>query len=290
MRLRGGPLADAALVLALALVGGHAAAGAAAPTAGTSTAGAAATGPFDVGASAAGGTVAGPAAGAVSATAAAPRDAVPSEFGATDAGATDAGASDAAPPDGGPPGWAVDLTPVAAPAYTPELGFLFAAGGVLSWNGDPARPSIPRSSATLVAGVGTVGAFLAQLRLNSFWRGDAVRVTANVDVRDMPDHYFGVGFGAALGRAPGDDTTLYRRTWWQVTPTFLVRVVGPLFLGTTFDFTGTLTRDESPGVRADAAFQRGGPRVVNSGWGATLSLDTRDVPVNAWRGVYLSAT
>lgn len=211
---------------------------------------------------------------------------------ADDAEVTDGGQqlpTDGAP-DAGPPGWAVDLTPVAAPAYTPELGFLVAAGGVLSWNGDPARRDVPRSSATLIAGAGTVGAFLAQARVTSFWKGDQVRATLSFDARDMPDHYFGVGFENGLTRALGDDTTLYRRTWWQATPAFLVRVVGPLFLGTTFDFTGTLTRDESAGVRGDPDFQRGGPRVVSSGWGATLSLDTRDVPVNAWRGVSLSAT
>lgn len=193
-------------------------------------------------------------------------------------------------PDAGAPGWAVDLTPVAAPAYTPELGFLIAAGGVLSWNGDPSRADVPRSSATLIAGAGTVGAFLAQARVTSFWRADQVRATVSFDARDMPDHYFGVGFDNGLRRVQSDDTTLYRRTWWQLTPAFLVRLAGPVFLGTTFDFTGTLTRDESPGVRADPDFQRTGSRIVNSGWGATLSIDTRDVPVNAWRGVYLSAT
>ncbi|MEW6429980.1 MAG: hypothetical protein AB1730_00620 [Myxococcota bacterium] len=204
----------------------------------------------------------------------------------------DGGLADAATAGGGPDagGWAVALTPVAAPAYTPELGFLFAAGGVLSWNGDPARPDIPRSSATLIAGAGTVGAFLGQVRVASFWRADTVRAALTLDVRDMPDHSFGVGFENGLTRPQGDATTLYRRTWWQVTPAFLFRVFGPVFVGTTFDFTGTLTRDESAGVRADPDFQRGGPRVVNSGWGATLSIDTRDVPVNAWRGVYLAAT
>jgi hypothetical protein len=179
---------------------------------------------------------------------------------------------------------------VAAPAYTPELGFLFAAGGVLSWNGDPTRADVPRSSATLVAGASTVGAFLAQLRSSSFWRGDQLRSTWTVDVRDMPDHYFGVGFENGLTRPQGVDTTAYRRTWWQVTPTFLFRLVGPLFIGTVFDFTGTLTRDESAGVRSDPDFQKGGPSIVNSGWGATLSIDTRDVPINAWRGLYLAAS
>lgn len=218
------------------------------------------------------------------ATAPAPRDG--GEPGdAERRGSSDGGVSS---PDAGAPGFDLKLTPVAAPAYTPELGFLLTAGGVMSWNGDPAAPGIPRSSLTAVAGGSTVGAVLLQARLNSFWKRDDVRLAANLDVRDMPDHYFGVGFMNGLTRALGPDSTAYRRTWWQLSPTTLVRVKGPLYVGTLLDFTGTAARDVSAGVAADPDFARGGRVVVNTGFGITLNVDTRDVPVNAWRGLLLS--
>jgi outer membrane protein assembly factor BamA len=157
----------------------------------------------------------------------------------------------------------------------------------MSWNGSR---EAPRSSLTVVAGASTVGAFLVQARLTSFWMEDRVRLSALVDARDQPDHYFGVGFQNGLTRPQGLDTTAYRRTAWQVTPHLQVRARSSLFVGTVMDFTGTLSRELSPGVAADRDFQaRGGERVINSGLGFALTWDTRDVPVNAWQGMLLSA-
>ncbi|MER2560520.1 MAG: BamA/TamA family outer membrane protein [Myxococcaceae bacterium] len=184
----------------------------------------------------------------------------------------------------------VSLVPVVAPAYTPELGFLVAAGGVMTWNGDRRHPELPRSTLTVTAGASTVGAFLLQSRLNAFVLEDSVRFTTLIDVRDQPDHYFGVGVKHGLGRTLGAETTALRRTWWTVEPTVLKKLRGPLYFGAAMQSSGTLVRDASDGVRADADFRRHGERVVNTGVGLTLQLDTRDVPINAWSGVLLSAT
>lgn len=184
----------------------------------------------------------------------------------------------------------VKLVPFVAPAYTPELGFLFNAGGAMTWNADPAHPDIPRSSLTLTAAYGTVGAFLLQARLVSFLEGDRTRINALIDVRDQPDHYFGVGFDNGFSRPQGPDTTALRRTWWSADPTLLRRLAGPLYGGAVLQLSGTLARDVSEGVAADPDYQRHGAQVVNTGMGLTLQLDTRDVPINAQKGVFLAAT
>jgi outer membrane protein assembly factor BamA len=178
------------------------------------------------------------------------------------------------------------VTPVIAPAYTPELGFLGAAGGVASWSADAVSP---RSSLALVAGASTVGAFLVQGRLTSFFKDDKVRLALQLDVRDQPDHFFGVGFQNGLNRPQSKDTTSYRRTAWQVNPHLQVKIRPHLFFGTLMDFTGTLSREVSAGVEADPDFvRRGGRNVINAGLGFALTWDSRDVPVNAWKGMLLS--
>ena len=178
------------------------------------------------------------------------------------------------------------LTPVVAPAYTPELGFLLAAGGVLGWSADA---QTPRSSFALVGGASTVGAFLVQGRLTSYWMEDKVRLAAVLDVRDQPDHFFGVGFTQATTRVQGAETTAYRRTAWQVNPHLQVKIRPSLFFGSVLDFTGTFSRALSPGVQGDRDFvTRGGVHIINSGLGLALTWDSRDVPVNAWKGLLLS--
>ncbi len=184
----------------------------------------------------------------------------------------------------------VKVLPVGAPAYTPEQGLLFAAGGVLSWNGDAQHPELPRSTLTLIAGASTSGSLLFQSRFNAFTNDDRVRFTAPIDVRDQPDHYFGVGFLNGFRRPLGPETTALRRTWWSAEPTVLVKLRGPLYLGTVLQLSGSLARDVSAGVASDVDFQRAGPRVINTGVGVTLQYDSRDVPVNAWRGLFLALT
>ncbi len=184
-------------------------------------------------------------------------------------------------------GASVELTPVAAPAYTPELGFLIAGGAVVSWNGDPSRRDLPRSSLNAVAGASTIGAFLVQGRLNAFTNADTLRVVANLDVRDQPDHYFGVGYLDAKTRPLGPDTTAYRRSWWQLSPSLLLRVLPFLYVGVPVDLSSTHARDLSAGVAADPHFRSD---VQNTGLGLTIQYDTRDVPINAWHGMLLSAT
>lgn len=190
-----------------------------------------------------------------------------------------------AAPDAGPPPSTVTALPVGAPAYTPELGFLLAGGGAVSWG----EPGEPRSSFTAVAGYGTVGAFLAQARLAAFFKRDTVRLTAPLEVREMPDHYFGKGWVAAHDTPQGEQTA-YRRAWWQVAPQLLVRAGGAIFIGGAADFSQTHAYALSAGVANDATFRRAGPDVYNAGLGLTVQLDTRDVPINAWSGTFLSVT
>jgi outer membrane protein assembly factor BamA len=191
---------------------------------------------------------------------------------------------------GAPEGADVRVLPVGAPAYTPEQGFLLAAGGVMSWNGDPQHAELPRSSLTLIVGASTSGSLLLQSRLATFLLADTLRVSAEVDVRDQPDNYFGVGFSSGFTRPLGETTTALRRTWWSVEPTVLQRLRGPLFVGLVLQLSGSLARDVSAGVAADPDFQRQGPRVLNTGLGLTVRYDSRDVPVNAWEGLLLAAT
>lgn len=197
----------------------------------------------------------------------------------------DAGAEVATSPDAGTE---LKLIPVIAPAYTPELSFLINAGGVLGWN----TPSAPRSSLAVIAGVSTIGAFLSQARLTSYWLEDRVRLSAFVDVRDQPDHYFGVGFENGLSRPQGADTTAYRRTAWMVAPLLQIRMKEgwPLFFGSVLEHSGTLSRQLSDGVALDPDFQaRGGAKVIDSGFGFSLTWDSRDVPVNPRTGTFVSA-
>jgi hypothetical protein len=177
------------------------------------------------------------------------------------------------------------LTPLVAPAYTPELGVLLMGGGMLSWRADP---DSPRSSLPFSVGYGTVGAVVYSGLLRAYFARDRYRLDLDTWVKDMTDHYFGVGYDAGRNTELGD-ITQYHRFWWQVKPILLRRVHGDWLFGLTVDANQTNATELSPTMAADPAIIQDGANNLNVGVGPTLRFDSRDTPQNAYRGVYLQA-
>jgi hypothetical protein len=188
----------------------------------------------------------------------------------------------------------VMLTPFVAPGYTPEQGALLTAGALISFRTSPAflhgavGQLVQRSTITLNASYSTTGAVTVNADLASYWNGDRRRLFFKFALKDMPDHYWGVGYEA--GKAPDtDSTTAYQRTSWVVSPKILWKVKPNLFVGGLIDLNRTAAADVSPGVAADPYYQEFGPANFNAGLGLVVLHDSRDVAANAWRGLYLSS-
>lgn len=185
------------------------------------------------------------------------------------------------------------ITPFIAPGYTPEMGGLLTVGSLMSFRTTPlfrrgTRELVQRSTITLNGSYSTTGAITANVKLVSFWAGDAVRINADFVYKDMPDNYWGVGIEA--GKAPAtDSTTAYLRGYLSFVPKVLFRLGPAILVGPVLDLNGTNASDVSPGMAANPYYDLYGPSNQNSGIGAVFQFDTRDVGVNAWKGVYLNA-
>jgi len=202
-----------------------------------------------------------------------------------------AGASPAA---AGEPGFAFRLgdnwrvTPYVAPGYTPEMGALLAAGGLFSFSADPGDTTVPRSSFPFAVAYSTTGALTVSAVVTSFWTGDRLRVPADIWFKSMPDHYYGVGYDAGRNTTQSDTTTAYDRTWLWFNPRFLFRVRGAFYAGVDWDVNYTKAENVNPVMAADPAYAAFGPENFNLGLGVIFQYDSRDVPVNAWRGTYFA--
>ncbi|WP_419176240.1 BamA/TamA family outer membrane protein [Desulfosediminicola sp.] len=180
------------------------------------------------------------------------------------------------------------LSPIVGPMYTPEMEFGVALGGLLTFSTEPDNPNMPRSSLSTFFIYSTNSSMTISSFLDSFWLDDNLRVNVEFWFKDMPDNYWGVGYDNGLDVDDGPLTTEYDRTWYQLTPVAAFRTVGDLFLGAVFDLNHTSSDDEAPGMIDDPTFQEFGDDNTNVGAGIVLSYDTRDVTVNAWRGIYLN--
>jgi outer membrane protein assembly factor BamA len=182
------------------------------------------------------------------------------------------------------------FTPLLAPAYNPEMGFLIAGGILLSFKSDPLDPKLPRSSVSSTISISTTGAINVSSVFNTYLKHDRLRLLGTLSLKDMTDGYWGVGYEAGLSPTKNDSSTSYHRLWWAIRPTALWAVKPHLYVGPTLDLNRTAASDINPNMAADSAYLATGPEVFNSGLGFQVFHDTRDVPVNAWRGWYLSAT
>lgn len=137
------------------------------------------------------------------------------------------------------------ITPLAGPAYTPELQFTIAGGVMTSFKTNKSDSLIQRSSAPIMMGVSSSGAFFFNTKLTSFWWQDKLRIYGDLNFKNMPDNYWGVGYDAGRYTEKSDSTTAYERLWWQINPRFLWQFKKNYFGGLNIDYNYTKGSDPS---------------------------------------------
>jgi hypothetical protein len=133
----------------------------------------------------------------------------------------------------------------------------------------------------------TTGAMVFQSILISYWFQDKLRVNGDFWYKNMPDYYWGVGYQSAYNNYKSDSTTAYNRQWWWFNPRFLFQVRENSFIGLNVDYNYTKGSEASAGVAADSVYRLYNDKPLNSGFGLILRYDSRDVPVDAWRGMLI---
>jgi hypothetical protein len=174
--------------------------------------------------------------------------------------------------------------PFAAPAYTPELGPTLIAVMMVSFKTDPADSLIQRSSTPVNIGASLRGSYFLNTIISTYWLEDRLRIFGEVRFRNMPDHYWGVGYDKAAANKGRDESTSYTRRYWEIHPRVLWQFGRHCFLGVGIDYHKTQVRDPNPLMVNDPDYIAFGPVHFNSGLGLIARYDSRDVPVNPWKG------
>jgi outer membrane protein assembly factor BamA len=179
------------------------------------------------------------------------------------------------------------ITPLAGPAYTPEMGFTIAGGIMTSFKTNRNDSLIQRSSVPIMLGVSSTGAYFLQTKWTTFWLKDNMRIYSDLNFKNMPDNYYGVGYDEAKNTPKSDTTTKYVRTWVVFNPKILWQFKKNWFAGAIINLNYTRGNDACIGVAEDPYYAKYNDRPFNSGLGAVFQYDSRDVPVNAWKGAFL---
>ncbi len=179
------------------------------------------------------------------------------------------------------------ITPLAGPAYTPELQLTIAGGVMTSFKTKRTDSLIQRSSLPIMLGFSSTGAYFIGSKATTFWRQDKLRIYSDLNFKFMPDNYWGVGYDEARYTEKSDSTTAYERTWWQIYPKFLWQFKKNYFAGPVVDFNYTKGSNPSEGVATDPFYIEYNDKPFNGGAGFVFQYDSRDIPVNAYEGFFI---
>ncbi len=176
------------------------------------------------------------------------------------------------------------ISPIVVPAYTPELGGLIAVGGLISFKNNPYDKVTQRSTLPTTFALSTTGAVVFQSILTSYWMEDRLRINGQFWYKDMPDNYWGVGYENGFNTPVSDTTTAYERQWFWINPRLLYQLKGAFYGGLNIDLNYTKGTNAVAQVENDPYYAEYNDKPFNVGLGLILQYDTRDIPVNAWKG------
>jgi hypothetical protein len=177
------------------------------------------------------------------------------------------------------------INPFLLPGYSPDIQFSLAAGAIISFKTRQGDSLLPRSSVPITVTYSSIHSFIASSGITTFWLHDKLRVNAFVQLRTSRDAYYGVGYDKDINTHFPDSTNFWRSFFiFQIRP--LWQVKKHFFAGVSLEYTQNILWQVNRHMSMDPNYIQTGQYIVNTGIGGILSYDTRDVPQNAYKGVY----
>lgn len=172
-----------------------------------------------------------------------------------------------------------DFSIIGGPHYSADtkLGLGLVAAGL--YRVDKTDLTIPPSNISFFGDVTTTGFYLLGIRGNTLFKGAKYRLDFNAYFFSFPSAFWGIGYeDATCNRAGG-----YKRLQNQVKADFMFRVATDFYLGVNASFNYIEGKNFTNLEYLDGQKTR----YLNTGVGAFLMYDSRDVLTNAHRGIYL---
>ena len=173
-----------------------------------------------------------------------------------------------------------DFSIIGGPHYSSDikLGLGIVAAGL--FRADREDLSIPPSNVSLFGDITTSGFYMLGIRGNTLFKGAKYRLDYNTYFFSMPSGFWGIGYDAGLHNPAGS----YKRQQSQIKVDFMYRIANNLYIGIngSFNYIRGLDFDE-----AGKSYLEGEKtQYTNTGVGAFILYDSRDIITNAYRGWY----
>lgn len=179
------------------------------------------------------------------------------------------------------------------PSYTPDFGLLIGGSALMTFRMNPADTTQRRSVLPMAIALMLKGGFSWMAKPQLFFKGDRFRIFGTFSYKNTIENFYGIGYSINKDYPRGKDTSEYRYSSIQVNPWFLFRLLeSNFYAGPQVDFNDDKITNPAKGMINQPSYMKEGGTAygyknISSGIGFLLTYDTRDVPANAYRGIYL---
>lgn len=179
------------------------------------------------------------------------------------------------------------------PSYTPDFGVLVGGSALLTFRMNPSDTTQRRSVVPVAIALMFKGGLNLFSKPQLFFKGDRFRIFGTFSYKNTQENFYGIGYETNKHYVRSDTTSQYRYSGIQVNPWFLFRLGhSNFFAGPQIDINyDKMTKPAKYLVDEPSYKEAGGTAEgytnFSSGVGFLLTYDTRDVPANAYKGMYL---
>lgn len=179
------------------------------------------------------------------------------------------------------------------PGYTPDFGLVVGGSSLMTFRLNPNDSTQKRSIIPLTFAFVIKGGMNVMVKPQLFFKKDKFRIFGTLSFKNTLENYYGVGYGTNKDYPRGEEMSEYRYKGFQVNPWFLFKLgKSNVFAGAQVDLNYDKIFNPANKMIEDPDYKESGGTIdgyknFSSGIGFLLTYDTRDIPVNAYKGTYL---
>lgn len=179
------------------------------------------------------------------------------------------------------------------PSYTPDFGVLIGGSALMTFRINPKDSTMKRSVVPASLAFMFNGGLNLVVKPQLFFKNDKFRIFGQFIYKNTQENFYGVGYSTNKNYIRSDTTSQHRYSGIQFNPWFLFRIQeSNLFIGPQIDLNYDEIIDPAPLMVTQSDYVRAGGtesgyKNFSSGIGFLLTYDTRDIPANPYKGIYL---
>ncbi len=180
------------------------------------------------------------------------------------------------------------------PSYTPDFGLLIGGSALMTFRINPKDTTMRRSVVPAALAFMFNGGLNVFVKPQLFFKDDRFRIFGQFSYKNTQENFYGVGYDTNKNYVRSEITSQYRYSGVQINPWFLFRIgESNFFAGPQLDVTYDRIFDPAKYMVEQPDYVRAGGTAdgyenFSSGVGFLTTYDTRDVPANPYKGIYLN--